>query len=278
MAPVAVQDPRLATRAKDLEGFPALERIGGEHGLPHGPVHLAFPRQPRGVLQRLGRVGEPLLHLARAQKGALRLRQVPARHAVEGGVPRDGPKRVMQPVVRPVDEVHVVRRHARHLLLAGPVEERTVSASRDQLGIDRKGVAKRREERALLAQEHERGRVLADGALQGERGIEVPGREDVAEGAVALTPAREQHRARGPLAVRRATARGSRLHDLRARDRLEAPLVADLTIEDEPIERVRVGQREAVHAALARGVGQSFEPLRSPHEGVVAMDVQVRER
>ena len=106
----------------------------------------------------------------------------------------------------------------------------------------------------------------------------MPGREDVAEGAVALTPAREQHRARGPLAVRRATARGSRLHDLRARDRLEAPLVADLTIEDEPIERVRVGQREAVHAALACGVGQSFEPLRSPHEGVVAMDVQVRER
>ncbi len=270
IAAVAVQDPRLAARSQYFEGLPPLERIGREDGLAHGPIHGALLPEARRVLEGSGRVREERLHLRRAHERSLGLRQVLPGHAVQRRVPRDGAERVVDAVPRAVDEVDVVRRDGRDALPAGPVEERPVPAAGHQLGVDGERFAERREEITLRAQEHQRGGVLTHGALEGELGIQVARGQDMAEGAIALAPAGQEHRAGGRRALR--------LHHLGARDGREPPLLADLPVEHEAVERVRVGEREAVHAALAGRVGQSLERLRAAHEGVMAMDVEMDER
>ncbi len=174
----------------------------------------------------------------------------------------------MDAVPRAVDEVDVVRGHGGNSLGPGPVDQRTVLEPGHELGVDRERVAERCEKLPLGAQEHEPRGVLTHRARKRELGIEVPGRDDVTERAVALASSREEHRPRG---------RGFRLHQLRARDRPEPPLVADLPVEHESVERVRVGEREPVHPALARRVGQGLEALGPAHEGVVAMNVEMDE-
>jgi hypothetical protein len=177
-----------------------------------------------------------------------------------------------------VDEVNGVGRDAGDVRGARPLSERTVAAAGDELGMDGERAAECYEQGAIFREEREPRAVLAHGARDGERGIEVALGDDAAEGSVPFPPAGEEDGTRRAARVARAAVRAGGLHDLRPGDRLEPGFIADLPVEDEAVERVRVGERESIHAALARREREGLERVDPAHHRVVAMNVEMGER
>ncbi len=153
IAPVSVQDPRLATCAQNLEGISPLEWIGRKDGPSHRPIDGAPLRQSPCVLDRLRRVGEARLHFLRAQERAVGLGEIVVRHAIERRVSRDRAERVVDAVLLAMHEVDVVGRDAREPLITRPSEEPAIVPPGHELRVDGELVAQGREEPALLGQE-----------------------------------------------------------------------------------------------------------------------------
>ena len=253
---------------------PAEEREGifvrveaGKYRPAGGDFEPALVGDLPGVRDRLGAFGEAPLHVAPVfQPG------IPGGEAVrgergKGEILGRGAEEAVDSVLVGADEMDAVGGGRGKVVGAGEFEEGAAPFPGGKLDEQLPGSPPGGDgpkERDAVAQQDQSLR-FEQGRGEGEEGIEVPGGDNPAEGAVA---GRGFHQEQGPFPAG---------PDFRPDDRADAVPAGGFLEVDRAAEVVGVGEGEGVHSPGGRRLRQGFGGSHSPAQGVVGVGVQVNE-